>query len=128
MKTEGRIPCLQNGTTSFSFQSQINQIHTLLLAPSFFESDVSYSELLTNILYASLFSPCMLHTPPISYYSYYKHNLIWRRSHEAYHYVTIFSLPLLPSWPSVLKLQLMLFPLRLGPSFTPIKGRDKERV
>jgi len=128
METEGQIPCSQKGTTSFSLQSQTNQIHTLLFARCFFESAVSYSEFVANTFYAGLFSPCMLHTPPISYSSYYKHNLIWSRNYEAYHYVTFFGLPLLPSWPSVLKQQFMFFPLRLGPSFTPIKRTDKERV
>ena len=90
-------------------------------------SGISYSEFVTNTFYASLFSPCILHTPPISYSSYYKHNMIWSISFEVCHYVTIFGLPLLPSWLSVLKQQLMFFPLRLGPSFTSIKRTDKER-
>jgi hypothetical protein len=95
MEPEGRIPCLRKGTTCFSFQNQINQVHTLLLAPSLFKSGVSYSEFLTKTFYSSLFSPCMLYTPPISYSSYYKNNLIWSRSYEAYHYVNIISLLLL---------------------------------
>ena len=40
-----------------------------------FSSGVSYSEFLTNNFYASLFSPCMLHTPPILYFSYNNNNI-----------------------------------------------------
>jgi hypothetical protein len=96
MEHEDRTPCLQKGTTCFSFQSQINQVHSLLLALSLFKWCLLF-RVSDQHFYASFFSPCTLHSPPISYSLYYNNNLIWSRSYEAYHYVTIFSLLLLPT-------------------------------
>jgi hypothetical protein len=132
MEPEGRIPCLQRGTTCFSFVSQINQVHTLLLAPSFFKWRSLFRVSDQHFFVNGFFSPCTLHTPPISHSSYYKNNFTWSRSYEAYHYITIFSLLLLHT--SYVYFSLAHFsqttayivPLRVGSNFTFIKKNRQD--